>query len=318
MNIRIPKLIVIREFNGYLINSEEKEVFKLVERLEKCLPEGNRVQCHVIFDRHLKEERIRMFKRIHYHYFSIKKEGGEYLKENLFILNGTLFVDDVMIDNSMNEIIEKVCPLQIKYRYVTNRDNENWTLPSCVKKLLIQHNVCRLFVVHNSRNVNVEMPSIEELTLFETRNIQFNQKDMTNLRVLKIEESSGVELNSVKFPALVMIFINRSNKIVFSENCEFNQNKEKGLVIKIINSDDNIFDCKMNYVKELVVIQSERIIVTCDQPQLMKKYQVLSTLFFTKDDYEQYDKEINVRQMLEDEENNSDTFVLQPFISYSS
>ena len=50
----------------------------------------------------------------------------------------------------------------------------------------------------------------------------------------------------------------------------------------------------------------------------MKKYQVLSTLFSNKDDYEQYDKEINVRQMLEEEENDSDTFVLHPFISYSS
>ena len=74
----------------------------------------------------------------------------------------------------------------------------------------------------------------------------------------------------------------------------------------------------MNNVKELVVVQSERVIVTCDEPQLMKKYQVLSTLFFNKDDYEQYDKEIDVRQMLEEKENDSDTFVLHPFISYSS
>ena len=90
--------------------------------------------------------------------------------------------------------------------------------------------------------------------------------------------------------------------MIFSKNCEFNQNGEKGLVITIINSDDIIFDCKMNNVKELVVIQSERTIVICDKPQLMKKYQILSTLFFNKDDYEQYDKEINIRQMLEEEE----------------
>ena len=170
----------------------------------------------------------------------------------------------------------------------------------------------------NFSYVNVEMPSIEELIVFESMKLSFRNKEFHHLRILTLETVIALNFQEVKIPMVESIFIIQCKLVIFSKNCEFNQNKEKGLVIKIINSDDVIFDCKMNNVKELVVIQSERIIVTCDEPQLMKKYQVLSTLFFNNDDYEQYDKEINIRQMLEDEENNSDTFVLHPFISYSS
>ena len=152
----------------------------------------------------------------------------------------------------------------------------------------------------NFSYVNVEMPSIEELIVSESMKLSFRNKEFQYLRILTLDTAIALNFQELILPMVESIFINKCKLVIFSKNCEFNQNREKGLVIKIINSDDIIFDCKMNNVKELVVIQSERIIVTCDEQQLMKKYQVLSTLFSNKDDYEQYDKESDVRQMLEE------------------
>ena len=289
LNIRMPRLIIVREFNGFLINPDEDiEVFELIERLEKCLPEGNRVECHVIFSYHLNEEQIRKFKRIHYHYFSIKKKGGKYKKDNLYIENGTLFVDDVMVDNSMNEIIEKVCPLHLKYRYIKNRENENWTIPSCVRKMLIHS-------CWNEQNfdvfeiVNVEMPTIEELTLSKSYNLVFNKKEFPSLRILKLENVSGMNFQGMKFPALELLFINKSDNIKFMEDCEFNQNKENGISIKIIKTKTVIFDGQMDNVKELVVVDSVDVLVPCHEPKLINTYQVLSTLFFSKTEFDTFD-----------------------------
>ena len=130
----------------------------------------------LFFNWHLDEEKIRAFKRIHCHYFSIRKKGGEYQKENLYIENGTLFDDDVMMDNTTNEIIEKVCPLHLKHRHIKERDNENWIIPTCVKKISMINNWTNL-MFQNFSDVTVEMPSIEELIVSESMKLSFRSKE---------------------------------------------------------------------------------------------------------------------------------------------
>ena len=85
--------------------------------------EGNRVECHGIVNYwHLDERKKRSFKRIHYHYFSIRKKGGEYKKENLYIENGILFVDDVMIYNEWDHWESVSTSSEIS---IYQRQNEN-------------------------------------------------------------------------------------------------------------------------------------------------------------------------------------------------
>ena len=96
--------------------------------------------------------------------------------------------------------------------------------------------------------------------------LSIRNKEFQYLHILKQDTAIALNFQELKLSMVESIFIIQCKLVIFSKNCKFNQNKEKGLVIKIINSDDIIFDCKMNNVKELVVVQSERIIVTCDEP----------------------------------------------------
>ena len=252
LNIKMPKTIILKSCDGYAISWNQKTK-EFVERIEKCLPEGTRVQCSIIVYSHpSNKEVLKMFKKINYYYRFIESEQCEKWNDHLYIDSGEICVNGVMKNDKLNEIIERALPLTLLYKMIQIRNQENWTIPECIKHMVLHKNGTYL---HQMSNINLDMKNIKTLEIQDCNNQIFGENiSFDSLEELEIANSKNITFENSNFKQLKKVIVKKSKNIALFPS-EF-----------IDNIDLKILDCvyvkcgtKISQIKSLHVVFSDYV-----------------------------------------------------------
>ncbi|EDR23703.1 hypothetical protein EDI_167520 [Entamoeba dispar SAW760] len=247
--IKMPKIIHITSYNGFAIKLDET-VISLIERLEKCIPNNGLSNVSLLVLQHPENKEVLIhFKKIRYYYRFISDEMCNEYRDHLDVEKGTSFINGAMKNNSMNEIIEKSYPILVFYRYVQNREKENWTVPNCIKIIRFERNKTQWGL---SQKVNVRMENVEQCVVCDCISLSFELDTFFSLKELSIQMSESIQFTQIQFNQLNKLFINNSSKIRFID-CTFNVLKE----VKVFNSRRILIPSNLNGIEEISLVNCE-------------------------------------------------------------
>ncbi|ELP94915.1 hypothetical protein EIN_250090 [Entamoeba invadens IP1] len=138
--LHLPNLVVLNK-NGKNLIKRNYENLVLLERLEKCVPDNNRVSIYVIVSNHDPQTGtlFNAFKKINICYDTLVCSDSEKACKNVICTKGTLLIDGNIENEKTNDCIERTCAISALIINPSNLLNE-WTVPSCVDSVGIWSN----------------------------------------------------------------------------------------------------------------------------------------------------------------------------------
>ncbi|BFU19846.1 hypothetical protein, conserved domain containing [Entamoeba histolytica HM-1:IMSS] len=219
--IKIPSTLLIYSLNGNAIELKKSNI-ELIQKIESLIPDNQIINFYIIFDNNAKKELFKSqvtrswYRRISY-------ELNEQWNKNVICDGGCCILFKRLVDNSMNELLNKMYPKELIFEEITT--TTKWDIPSYITTIHINY---------SSKTTHWKFKP----TLRFIKELFMNQIDFIII-------SSSLE-------NLQQMFLCSCQESTF-QNCEMKSLKR----IRIINSFHlNFYKCSYGSLEELTIINS--------------------------------------------------------------